>query len=295
MSRPSESDEGKLKTVPPLRSGLLSFGLVSIPVQLHTATKDLRIAFNLLHAKCGSRIQNRYYCPVCNVAVDRDDLVRGYELAKSQYVQLTEDELESLQTESSNNIELNKFIPLSKIDPVYFESAYYLGAGEGGEKPYRLLVDALAKSNRAAIAQLVTRGKEQLVLIRPYRNGLIMHSLYYANEVRNFAEIGTAENASLSIEEIQLGAYLIESMSDEFKPENYRDEYRERVQAMLDEKSKGQEITVAAPEAPRHGQIIDLMKALKIALSKPGPSLRSHQRSASGKRLRRSYIRRSLR
>jgi DNA end-binding protein Ku len=240
-----------------------------------SATKDLRIAFNLLHAKCGSRIQNRYYCPVCNVAVDRDDLVRGYELAKSQYVQLTEDELESLQTESSNNIELKEFIPLSKIDPVYFESAYYLGAGEGGEKPYRLLVDALAKSNRAAIAQLVTRGKEQLVLIRPYRNGLIMHSLYYANEVRNFAEIGKAENASLSIEEIQLGADLIESMSDEFKPENYRDEYRERVQAMLDEKSKGREITVAAPEAPRHGQIIDLMQELKQSIEKARPKAKT--------------------
>jgi DNA end-binding protein Ku len=162
--------------MPPLRTGLLSFGLVSIPVQLYTATKDQRIAFNLLHAKCGSRVQNRCYCPVCNVVVERDDRVRGYEFAKDQYVQFTEPELESLETESSNNIELKEFIPLSKIAPVYFENAYYVGGGEGGEKPYRLLADALAKSNRAAVAQLVTRGKEQLVLIRPYENGLIMHN-----------------------------------------------------------------------------------------------------------------------
>jgi DNA end-binding protein Ku len=232
--------------MPPLRTGLLSFGLVSIPVQLNTATKDQHIAFNLLHAKCGSRIQNRYYCPGCNVTVERDDRIRGYEFAKDQYVQLTEAELESLEAESSNNIELKEFIPLSKIDPVYFESAYYLGAGEGGEKPYRLLADALAKSNRGAIAQLVTRGKEQLVLIRPYENGLIMHSLYYANEVRNFAEIGKAENVKLSDAEIKLGANLIENMSDGFNPDKYRDEYRERVQSMLDEKSKGKEITICS-------------------------------------------------
>jgi DNA end-binding protein Ku len=125
-----------------------------------------------LHDKCGSRIQYRYHCPVCNVTVERDDRVRGYEYAKDQYVQLTEGELESLETESSNDIELKEFIPLSKGDPVYFEDSYYLGAGEGGEKPYRLLADTLVKSERGAIAQLVSRGKEQLVLIRPYENGL---------------------------------------------------------------------------------------------------------------------------
>jgi DNA end-binding protein Ku len=257
--------------MPPLRTGLLSFGLVSIPVQLHTATQDQHIAFNLLHAKCGSRIQNRYTCPVCNEVIERDDCIRGYEFTKDQYVQLTEAELESLEAESSNNIELKEFIPLSKIDPLYFESAYYLGAGEGGEKPYRLLADALAKSNRAAIAQLVSRGKEQLMLIRPYENGLIMHSLYYANEVRNFVEIAKAENLKLSEAEIELGATLIENMSDGFEPEKYRDEYRERVQAMLEEKSKGGEITVAAPEAPQLAQIIDLMQALKQSIEKAKP------------------------
>jgi DNA end-binding protein Ku len=264
--------------MPPLRTGLLSFGLVSIPVQLHTATKDQRIAFHLLHDRCGSRVQNRYYCPVCNEVVERDDRVRGYEFAKDQYVQLTDAELESLETESSNNIELKEFIPLSKIDPVYFENAYYVGAGEGGEKPYRLLADALAKSNRAAIAQLVTRGKEQLVLIRPYENGLIMHSLYYSNEVRNFADIAKGENAKLSDKEIELGADLIENMSDGFKPENYRDEYRERVQAMLEEKSKGGEITVTAPEAPQRAQIIDLMQALKQSIEKAKPKAAPAQR-----------------
>src|SRR5262245_54593246 len=151
----------------PLRTGLLFFGLVSILAQLHTTTKDQRIAFHLLHDKCGSRVQNRYHCPVCNVTVERENWVRGHEFAKNEYDKYREAELESLETESSNNIELKEFIPLSKIDPAYFERAYYLGAAEGGEKPYRLLADALASSKRAAITQLVTRGKEQLVLIRP--------------------------------------------------------------------------------------------------------------------------------
>ena len=199
-------------------------------------------------------------------------------------MQLTEAELESLETESSNNIELKEFIPLSKIDPVYFEDSYYLGAGEDGEKPYRLLTDALAKSKRAAIAQLVSRGKEQLVLIRPYENGLIMHSLYYANEVRNFAEIAKAENLKLSEGEIELGATLIENMSDGFEPGKYRNEYRERVQAMLDEKSKGQEITVTAPEAPQHAQIIDLMQALKQSIEKAKPK----QKAAPAQRKRKA-------
>jgi DNA end-binding protein Ku len=146
------------------------------------------------------------------------------------------------------------------------------------------LADALAKSKRAAIAQLVSRGKEQLMLVRPYENGLIMHSLYYANEVRNFAEIAKAENTKLSEDEIKLGATLIESMSDGFEPGKYHDEYRERVHAMLEEKSKGQEITVAAPDAPRHAQIIDLMQALKQSIEKAKPK----EKAAPGQRKRKT-------
>jgi DNA end-binding protein Ku len=208
---------------------------------------------------------------MCNVVAEREDLVRGYEFAKDEYVRFTEAELESLGTEASKSIDLKEFVPLSKIDPVYFESSHYLGADEGGEKPYRLLADTMAKAGRAALAELVTRGKEQLVLIRPYRDGLMMHTMYYANEVRNFANIPKAENAKLSDEEIQLGADLIESMSDEFEPDKYRDEYRIRVLAMVDEKSKGREITVAAPAVPRHGQVIDLMQALKQSMERAWP------------------------
>jgi DNA end-binding protein Ku len=218
--------------------------------------------------------------------VERDDLVRGYEFAKDQYVRFTEAELESLETEASKSIDLKEFVPLSKIDPVYFESSHYLGADEGGEKPYRLLADAMAKTERAALAELVTRGKEQLVLIRPYRDGLMMHTMYYANEVRNFSEIPKAENAKLSEEEIQLGADLIESMSDQFEPDKYRDEYRIRVLAMLDQKSKGREITVAAPTPAPRGQVIDLMQALKQSMERARPK----KKPAAVQRKRKSAV-----
>src|SRR5262245_39843057 len=217
--------------MPPLRRGLLSFGLVSFRFSSAPPPKTNTSPFIccMQNAAPACRTANT----ARNMTIEREDRVRGYEFAKN--VRFTEPELESLETESSNNIEVKEFIPLSKIDPVYFDSAYYVGAGEGGEKPYRLLAGALANSKRAAIAQLVTRGTEQLVLIRPYENGLIMHSLYYANEVRNFADIAKGENTKLSDEEIELGADFIENMSDEFKPEQYRDEYRERVHAMLEE------------------------------------------------------------
>jgi DNA end-binding protein Ku len=185
-----------------------------------------------------------------------------------------------LETESSNNIELKEFIPLSKIDPVYFESAYYLGAGEGGEKPYRLLADTLAKSNRAAIAQLVTRGKEQLVLIRPLRKRAYHAQLVLRDRSAEFRGHCQSGEREVIRRGIKLGVDLIENMSDEFNPEKYRDEYRERVQAMLDEKSKGQEFTFAAPEAPRHGQIIDLMQALKQSIEKARTGVKGDTGSA---------------
>ena len=155
--------------MPATGTGVLSFGLVAIPVRIHTATHSENVSFHLLHKKCGSRVRNQYHCPICNVVVDRDDLVRGFQHAKDQYVQLTEEELDSLEAEANNNIDLKEFIPLESVDPVYFENTHYLGADKGGEKPYRLLAEAMGKSGRVAIAELVSRGKEQLVLIRPYR------------------------------------------------------------------------------------------------------------------------------
>ena len=255
--------------MPPPGTGVLSFGLVAIPVRIHTATHSENVSFHLLHEKCGSRVRNQHYCSVCNVVVERADLVRGFQHAKDQYVPITEEELESLEAEANNNIDLKEFIPLASVDPVYFENTHYLGADKGGEKPYRLLADAMAKSGRVAIAELVSRGKEQVVLIRPYKNGLVLHTMYHADEVRDFKQVSKGENVKVSENELELGVGLIDRLtSEEFKPENYKDEHRIRVLAMLDEKSKGKEIVIETAPAPKHGQLIDIMEALKRSMER---------------------------
>jgi DNA end-binding protein Ku len=212
---------------------------------------------------------NQHYCPVCNVVVERADLVRGFQHAKDKYVPVSEDELESLEAEANRSIDLKQFIPLASVDPVYFENSHYLGADKGGEKPYRLLADAMAKSGRVAIAELVSRGKEQLVLIRPYRKGLVLHTMYHADEVRDFAQVPKGEKVNVSKRELELGIGLIDRLtSEEFNPENYKDEYRIRVLGMRDEKSKGKKIVIDKAPGPKHAQVIDIMDALKRSMER---------------------------
>jgi DNA end-binding protein Ku len=270
--------------MPPPGTGILSFGLVAIPVRIHTATKSENVSFHLLHKKCGSRVRNQHYCPICNVIVDRQDLVRGFQHAKDQYVPVTEEELESLEAEANRNIDLKEFVPLASVDPVYFENTHYLSADKGGEKPYRLLAEAMAKSGRVAIAELVSRGKEQLVLIRSYKKGLVLHTMYHADEVRDFQQIPKGEKVKVSEKEVELGISLIDRLtSEEFKPENYKDEYRIRVLAMLDEKSKGKEIVIDTAPAPKRAQVVDIMEALKRSMERI-PAKKKPAVSAAGKK-----------
>jgi DNA end-binding protein Ku len=201
------------------------------------------------------------------MAVEREDLVRGFQHAKDQYVQITEEELDSLEAEANNNIDLKEFIPLESVDPVYFENTHYLGADKGGEKPYRLLADAMMKSGRVAIAELVSGGKEHIVLIRPYKKGLALHRMYHADEVRDFSQVPKGDNVKVSKQELELGIGLIERLtSEESKPENYKDEYRIRMSAKLEEKSKGKEISIDKAPEPKRGQVIDIMEALKRSM-----------------------------
>jgi DNA end-binding protein Ku len=250
----------------PISRGVLSFGLVAIPVEIHTATRSENVSFNLLHAKCGSRTKNRYLCPVCNEVVERGDLVRGYEVEKGKYVQFTDAELDALEAEANSNIELKEFIPIEKVDPVYFEGAHYLAPDEGGDKAYRLLADVMQKSGRVALAEMVSHGKGKLVLIRPAKGGLILQTMFYANEIRDFNEIAKGDGVRLTAAEFEAASGLVEKLaSDEFEPANYEDEYQARVRAMLDNKVKGREITVA-PSAPAPRHVIDLMEALKESM-----------------------------
>src|SRR5438309_402405 len=251
-------------------SGTISFGLVSIPVKMYTAASSGGVSFNLLHEKCGSRIKQQQICPVCNEVVERTALVRGYEFAKDQYVRFTEDELKSLEGEASKMIDIAEFLPLSTVDPIYFERTLYLGPDKGGEKAYRLLTDAMDKTGRVAVAKFVMRGKESIVLIRPAKKGLMLHTMYFADEVRDFGEVDKGESAKIKDGELELATRLIDELSHkEFKPEQYHDEYRMRVLDMANLKIEGKEITAVAPQAER-AQVIDLMDALKQSLEKRG-------------------------
>jgi DNA end-binding protein Ku len=254
-----------------LGSGTISFGLVSIPVKLYTAASSESPSFNLLHAKCGNRIRQQRLCPVCNEVVERDDLVKGYEFAKDQYVRITDDELKALEGEASKAIEISEFVPLSTVDPVYFEKSYYLGPDKGGDKPYRLLAEAMAQASKVALAKFVMRGRENLVLLRSSQNGLMLHAMYFADEVRDFSEIEKGESAKISGAETNLAMRLIDELSnDQFKPEQYEDEYRQRVMDLVNSKAQGKEITIVEPVAQR-AQVIDIMAALKESLGKKQP------------------------
>src|SRR6266403_6039386 len=198
---------------PSLGSGTISFGLVSIPVKLYTAASAGGVSFKQLHAKCGNRLRQQMFCPVDNEVVDRSQIVKGYEFQKDQYVRFTDEEIKSLEGEASRVIEIAEFVPLSTVDPIYFEKTYYLGPDKGGDKPYRLLADAMTKMERVALAKYVMRGKESLVLIRPAQHGLLLHTMYFADEVREFGEIDTGETAQITAGELELAVWLIDELS----------------------------------------------------------------------------------
>ena len=249
-------------------SGTISFGLVSIPIKLYTAAASQAVSFNLLHATCGSRIKQQTFCPTCNEVVERAALVRGYEFAKDQYARVTDEELKVLEGETSKIIDINEFVPLKSVDPIYFEKTYYLGPDKGGDKAYRLLADAMARHERVALATFVMRGKESLVLVRAAQGGLMLHTMYFADEVRSFGEIDRGEAAKIKPGELELALQLIDGLASEaFEPGKYADEYRQRVLDLVNRKVEGQEVTAVGPQVQR-AQVIDLMDALKQSLAR---------------------------
>jgi DNA end-binding protein Ku len=253
-----------------IATGTISFGLVSIPVNLYPATQpSASISFNLLHAKDGSRLRQQYVCAKDGEKVEREDMVKGYEFAKDRYVTFTAEELKALDEIASQTIDIAEFVPEADVDPVYYDRAYHLGPGKGGAKAYRLLAEALERSGKAALARYAARGKQYLVLIRPRSGRLVMQQLYYADEVRAVDEV-PVEDADLKDAEIQLALRLVEqTSSDAFHPERYEDAVKKRQLEAIERKVAGQEIQVAAPAEPQ-AKVIDLMDALKASLAAGG-------------------------
>jgi DNA end-binding protein Ku len=247
-------------------SGTISFGLVSIPFKLFTATSPKAVSFNMLHKTCGSRLKQQLLCPVDNVVVERSDTVRGFEYQRDQYVRFTEDELKALEAARTGALELQEIVPAGTVDFLYIEKTYFLGPDKGGDRAYRLLSEVLEKSGKVAIGRFAQRGKDNLVMIRPYHKGLILHECYYADEVRSFDDVETGGAFDFKPIELELAGKLVEQLEkDKFDPSRFRDEWADKVLAAVEKKVAGEEV-VAAPEQPK-AQIIDLLEALKRSVA----------------------------
>jgi len=250
----------------PISSATVSFGLVSVPVKLYsTADNSQKVTFNWINPSSGSRVKQRYWDAKEERLVEREELVKGYEFSREQYVLFTPDELKVLEAQSSNAIEITEFIPFEQVERMYLAKAYYLGPDRGGERAYRLLSAALKKTGRAALARYSARGKEYLVLVRPMGDGLLLEQLFYSQELRSFDEVPIGDG-DVKDEELALAVQLIEQATSEiFEPEKYEDEVSTKVLALIEKKIEGEEIT-AAPEVEADDKIVDLMEALKASL-----------------------------
>jgi len=255
-----------------LASATISFGLVAIPVRLYPAAVSQHASFHLLHVKCGNRIRYQSYCPVDDEVVEPEEIVKGYEISKGEFVRVTEDELERLAGPASKEIEIAEFVPLGSVDPVFFDRAYYLGPDKGGARPYALLHGVLAEAEKAALGRFVLRGKASLVLIRaaapPVGSGLLLHTMYFHDEVRDLAEVDAGARTKAPEGERRLALRLVDELSrDAFRPAAYEDEHRARVLDFVRLKAKGKALPGEAPR-PRRGQVIDLMDALRQSLGR---------------------------
>ncbi len=244
----------------------IAFGLVSLPVKIYsTAESSRKISFNMIWKDRGVRVRQQYIDPADGAVVPKDEIVKGYEFAKDQYVLFTKEELEVVEAPKSDEIEIVSFVPADTVPRLFFNKAYYLGPDKGGARAYRLLSAALGETNRVAIAKHATRGKQYVVMVRPHEEGLLMEQLYYADEIRSFDEV-PLEEGEVSSAELALAIQLIEqAASDAFDPTQFHDEVREKTLELIQKKVEGQEIT-AAPAEESKTKIIDLMAALKASI-----------------------------
>jgi DNA end-binding protein Ku len=251
-----------------IATATVSFGLVTIPVKLFPATQPTGsgISFNLLHKECGTRLKQQYICPKDEAIVPREDMIKGYEFAKDQYVTFTTEELKALEEKATQTVDIAEFVPLDKVDPVYFDKPYYLAPEKGGEKAYHLLAEVMRDTNRCALAKYAARGKQYLVLVRPVEEGLTMQQLLYADEVRSWKDIAMPDKPALRDAELKLAHQLVDQIASEtFDPSQYEDEVKKRIQADINKKVEGKEIEVSET-TDQPAQIIDLMEALKASL-----------------------------
>jgi DNA end-binding protein Ku len=246
-------------------TGSIGFGLLSIPIRLYPAARSERINLHQLHKKCHTRLRQPLYCPTCNRMVERSEVVKGYEYEKGHYILIENEELKKIAPPSGKVMEIQAFVKGSQIDPIYFESSYLALPEKDNPKPYVLLVKALEDSDRVGIAKVTMHQREYTVFIRPRSHGLTIHTMYFVNEIRKVEGYGKiTQEIKVRPQEIKLAEQLVESLSEEFKPQQYHDTYQENLKALIEAKREGK--TIVEEEAPKRAPVIDMMEALKRSL-----------------------------
>lgn len=270
----------------PLWKGAITFGLISIPVRLYSAVQEKSLKFHLLHSDDGGRIKYQRVCAKCGKEVSWDDIIKGYEYSKDHYVTLTEDEMDAVDLDSVRAIDVVSFVPLEQIDPIYFNKTYYVAPEAAGLKAYRLLADALEAEGQVGVAKVALRDKEHLATVRLVDNVFVLETMHWPDEIREpeFEELG--KNVKVQDSEVKMARQLIQQLSDDFKPEEFHDEYREKLEEVVERKIEGQEITVAEAPAEEPTKVVDLMEALKASVEeakkrKPPAKKKAAARKAS--------------
>ena len=244
--------------------GYITFGLITIPVRLFAAARGERVSFHQIHSVCGTRIKQQIFCPHCERIVERSELVKGYEAEKEQYVIVTDEEVKSVAPASSDNMEILEFVKAEGIDPIYFDASYFMVPEDAGKKAYHLLLETMRKSGYSAVAKVTMHQREYTVVVRPNPHGLMLHTMFYPEEVREVPEFGRNDNVTVKPQEVALAEKLVEGLAADFDPSKYHDEYQERLKQLIEAKREGQTVEAAAPK--RRAPVIDLMQALQKSL-----------------------------
>ncbi len=246
--------------------GYISFGLISVPIRLYVAAREHHVSFHQIHAVCGTRIRQQLYCPHCERVVERSELVKGYPVSKDEFVQVKNEELKALEAQSSETMEILQFVKLQEVDPLYFQTSYFTVAEEPGRRGYALIREGMDHLNLGAIAKITLHQREQIVMIRPYEKGLVLHTLYYPEEIRAVAEFENQPEIEAKKAETELAEQFMKQLMGDFEPEQYKDEYEARV-AQLIESKRGEAPAPAKQPKKRMAPVIDLMEALKESLA----------------------------
>ena len=244
--------------------GYITFGLITIPVRLFAAARTERVSFNQIHAPCGSRIKQQTFCPRCERVVERGELVKGYEVEKDRYVIVNDEEIKAVAPATSDSMEIAEFVKAEGIDPIYYDASYFMVPEEAGKKAYHLLLQTMQKSGYSAIAKITMHQREFTVVIRPHADGLLLHTMFYPEEVREVPEFHRDPNVSVKPQEVALAERLVEGLATDFDPAKYHDEYQGRLMQMIEAKREGQTVETVAPK--KMAPVIDLMQALQKSL-----------------------------